>query len=145
MAENRTKRFKQEAPAGTMPPPLAGPLSEEEHAFLQEGCDLFNDGRFWHAHEAWEAMWNGLKRRHAPEQEILLVQGLIQTAALLLHHQRRNVPGVTKQWEKLQPKLAGWATAWDLDIHRHLAAVNRYVEDVGTWSLVAAEHQLPKA
>ena len=32
--------------------------------------------------------------------EILAIQGLIQTAALLLHHERRNLRGVLNQWKK---------------------------------------------
>jgi hypothetical protein len=128
-----------------MPDPAPVPMSTEESGYFAEGCDLFNNGRFWHAHEAWEEMWKSLKQRKAPEAEILLVQGLIQTAALLLHHQRRNTAGVTKQWQKLAPKLAGWTSMWGLDIETHLAMVNAYADDVGTWSLVAADHQLPQA
>ena len=69
---------------------IARPLSEEESALLETGASLFDDGKFWHAHEAWEDLWNDLKRRDASPHEILLVQGLIQTAALLLHHQRKT-------------------------------------------------------
>ena len=88
-----------------MPSNTAQPLSEEEALLLEEGAGLFDDGRFWHAHESWEDLWNDLKRRTAPDKEILLVQGLIQTAAMLLHHERKNEVGVRKQWAKLQPKL----------------------------------------
>ena len=69
----------------------ASPLSEDEAVLLEQGRQDFDNGRFWHAHEAWEDLWNSLKARHAPQAEILLVQGLIQTAALLYNHQRRKV------------------------------------------------------
>ena len=123
----------------------AGPLGSEETALLEEGLHLFDNAQFWHAHESWETLWNLLKRREAPIEEVLLVQGLIQTAALLLHHQRRNVPGVTKQWDKLRPKLEGWTVAWGLDIETHLEAIGRYVADNEVWTLVASDHQLPRA
>ena len=125
--------------------PTVGPLSPEERILLETGANLFDEAKFWHAHEAWEDLWNDLKRRAASEGEILLVQGLIQTAALLLHHQRRNVGGVEKQWAKLQPKLAGWTVAWGFDIASHLAVIQTYAEDNTTWHLTASEHQLPRA
>ena len=123
----------------------ASPLRSEEEPLLEEGLVLFDEGKFWHAHEAWEDMWNLLKKRSAPEEEVLLIQGLIQTAALLLHHERKNNAGVEKQWAKLRPKLEGWLTAWNLDIATHLAAIEAYANDVGVWNLVAHHHQLPRA
>ena len=81
----------------------------------------------------------------APNPEILLVQGLIQTAAMLLHHQRKNAVGVSKQWAKLQPKLEGWAVAWGLDVATHLRVIETYADDEGTWDLVATDHQVPRA
>ena len=125
--------------------PLAQPLSSEEEAALEEGCTLFDAGKFWHAHESWEDLWNDLKRRSATAEEVLLIQGLIQTAALLLHHQRKNRGGVEKQWAKLKPKLDGWTTAWGLDIAAHLVAIQRYADDAGEWTLTAEHHQLPRA
>lgn len=138
-------RFKAVGSFRSMMEPTAGPLSQEERILLEAGAALFDEAKFWHAHEAWEDLWNDLKRRAATEDEILLVQGLIQTAALLLHHQRKNVGGVQKQWAKLQPKLASWTTAWGFDIARHLAVIQTYAEDNATWNLTASEHQLPRA
>ena len=126
-------------------PPSAQPLSIEEEAALEEGCILFDEGKFWHAHESWEDLWNDLKRRSAASKEILLIQGLIQTAALLLHHQRKNRGGVEKQWAKLKPKLEGWTTAWGLDIAAHFTVIQSYAEDTGEWTLRAEHHQLPRA
>ncbi|MDA0925392.1 MAG: DUF309 domain-containing protein [archaeon] len=127
-----------------MEPFSAGPLDGDEEKELHDGLALFDEGRFWHAHEAWEALWNRLKQRQAPPEEILLVQGFIQTAALLLHHQRRNQAGVEKQWTKAHSKLEGWSTAWGLDVALHLETIANYAEDNGSWKLVAAEHQFPR-
>lgn len=137
--------FQAMIPRTDMDPRVAGPLSENETALLEEGLHRFDTGQFWHAHESWEDLWNSLKRRSAPNPEILLVQGLIQTAAMLLHHQRKNAVGVSKQWAKLQPKLEGWAVAWGLDVATHLRVIETYADDEGTWDLVATDHQVPRA
>jgi uncharacterized protein len=51
-------------------------LRGETRAALVEGRDLFNAGRFFEAHEAWESAW----LREEAEIKTLL-QGLIQVAA----------------------------------------------------------------
>jgi predicted metal-dependent hydrolase len=51
-------------------------LRERTLRAIQEGLELFNAGRFWEAHEAWEAAWlveDGDVRQ--------MLQGLIQVAA----------------------------------------------------------------
>ncbi|MBE0593807.1 MAG: DUF309 domain-containing protein [Gemmatimonadales bacterium] len=64
---------------------------------------LFNGGDFWKAHEALETIWRTL-----PEGvESLVVQGLIQAAAALLHRERGNRHGVWVVGEKALGKLAG--------------------------------------
>ena len=65
-------------------------LDGEELALWEAGLEDFDHGRYWHAHEDWEDLWNAHKRRHAPEDEILFIQGMIQTAALLLNHERKS-------------------------------------------------------
>ena len=90
-------------------------------------------------------MWNSLKRRNADKSEVLLVQGLIQTAALLYNHQRQKSRGVTNQWEKLIPKLSSWKTAWGFDIEQHVENISIYVEDVGIWQQTYENMSLPVA
>ena len=43
---------------------------------LARGAELFNAGKHWEAHEAWEELWLALE-----DQQKLFVQGLIQAAA----------------------------------------------------------------
>jgi predicted metal-dependent hydrolase len=61
---------------------------------------LFNAGKFWESHEAWEKIW----QRH-PEPWRYFVQGLIQAAAA--HHQlRRGIRhGVIKHLRNALVKL----------------------------------------
>jgi hypothetical protein len=121
------------------------PLTKAENNLLQEGIQEFNSTRFWHAHESWEDLWNSLKRRKAPRPEILGVQGLIQTAALLYNHQREKRRGVLNQWEKLLPKLDVWTHIWHIDVIAHLRQIQRFVEDVDTWNETYDDVRIPVA
>ena len=121
------------------------PLTEAEDALLQEGIQEFDSTRYWHAHESWEDLWNLLKRRDAPRPEILGIQGLIQTAALLYNHQREKRRGVLNQWEKLLPKLDVWTHIWGIDVVTHLNQIRRFVEDVDTWNETYEDVRIPIA
>lgn len=61
-------------------------LSSEDWAEVEHGIGLFNAGRFWHAHEAWELVW-----QRQEEDERLFFQGLIQLAAAYHHLTVRKV------------------------------------------------------
>ena len=81
----------------------------EVERIFGRGVALFNQARYWHAHEAWELLW-----RAADERDRDFYQGLIQVAAGLLHLQRRNRRGARNKLregiEKLtpyQPKFRG--------------------------------------
>jgi hypothetical protein len=45
------------------------------------GCDLYNHGYLWEAHEAWEGLWH---RARQDTDQAELLQGLIQCAAACL-------------------------------------------------------------
>ena len=121
------------------------PLTGAEDELLQEGIQEFDSTRYWHAHESWEDLWNSLKRRKAPRTEILGIQGLIQTAALLYNHQREKTRGVLNQWEKLLPKLEVWTRLWGVDVVAHLEQIRRFVEDVDTWNQTYEGVRIPIA
>jgi uncharacterized protein len=72
--------------------------SPAEH--FEEGLELFNAGRFFECHEAWEEVW---KRTHGDEK--LLYQGLIQAAVAILHAERGNLEGAVSLCEKAMAKL----------------------------------------
>jgi len=63
-------------------------------AGLTRGIDLFNSGRYWDAHEAWEAEW--MPDRQGPDAGFY--KGLIQVAAGCLHYSRRNRRGAVNKW-----------------------------------------------
>ena len=123
-----------------LPSPLVG---SEELRLFRAGIDKFDAQKFWHAHEDWEDLWNLLKKRNADPAEILLIQGLIQTAALLVNHRKRKSRGVTNQWLKLVPKLSKYDNAWGIDINSHLKNIEQYSSDADVWDLIDLPVKLP--
>jgi predicted metal-dependent hydrolase len=75
-------------------------IEREFEAELMRGAELFNAGRYFEAHEAWERIWLG-----ASEPDRTIVQGLIQAAAALLHRERNNPRGAMRLWNKARDKL----------------------------------------
>jgi uncharacterized protein len=65
-----------------------------------EGIELFNAGRFFECHEAWEAVW-----LRSQGQEKLFYQGLIQAAVAILHAERGNREGALSLCDKAMLKL----------------------------------------
>ena len=127
-----------------MHPRVAGPLSENETALLEEGLHRFDTGQFWHAHESWEDLWNSLKRRSAQSGDSSGSR-VDSNGGHVAASPTKNAVGVSKQWAKLQPKLEGWAVAWGLDVATHLSVIETYADDEGVWNLVATDHQVPRA
>jgi len=68
--------------------------------FFEEGIDLFNEGKFFECHEAWEEVW----KRSAGEEK-LFYQGIIQAAVAILHAQRGNLTGAASLYSKASAKL----------------------------------------
>ena len=83
-------------------------IPERFLAEWQHGCEDFDAGRYWHAHEAWEAMWLGLRSEGDPMNEP--VRGLIQIAAMLFQHERGRDRGIVNLWNKALPRLEGWGS-----------------------------------
>jgi len=75
-------------------------MAEKPHDYFQEGIELFNAGRFFECHEAWEQVWN---RSHGDEK--VAIQGLIQAAVAILHLERGNREGAQSLYAKARAKL----------------------------------------
>lgn len=73
---------------------------------FKEGVRLFNERRFFEAHEAWEALW----RRMAAGPEREAMQGLIQLAAACHHLVQGNPKGAQGCLENARKHLgSSWA------------------------------------
>jgi uncharacterized protein len=68
--------------------------------FYEHGIDLFNQGRFFECHEAWEEIW-----KRSDGEAKLFYQGLIQAAVAILHAQRGNLDGARSLYQKASAKL----------------------------------------
>ncbi|HLF14223.1 MAG TPA: DUF309 domain-containing protein [Bacteroidota bacterium] len=82
MNRRRAKKKPEEIRTG---PLKTLSLSSEDWHEVEHGIRLFNSGKFWHAHEAWELVW----QRQA-EDERLFFQGIIQLAAAYHHLAKQN-------------------------------------------------------
>lgn len=94
-------------PETTLPRGRTPPLDpHEQDELLLTGVALFNGGRYWHAHEAWETLW-----RAAQDEDRDFYQGLIMVAAGLLHLQRRNARGARNKLAEGLAKLEKYEPA----------------------------------
>lgn len=88
----------------TQSPPPAPPSepidAAEADRIFRRAVALFNQVRYWHAHEEWERLW-----RAAGDEDRDFYQGLIQIAAGLLHLQRRNARGARNKLSEGLAKL----------------------------------------
>ncbi len=73
-------------------------LSAED--LLQLGVDLYNAAEYWHAHEAWEAVWLDAERELR-----YFYQGLIQVAAAFVHLTKGEYPGTVSLLDGGREKL----------------------------------------
>jgi predicted metal-dependent hydrolase len=64
---------------------------EQQRPLVLRGCEQFNDGYFFEAHETLEDVWS---RSPVPERTFL--QAIIQLAAAFVHLARREYPGTVR-------------------------------------------------
>jgi predicted metal-dependent hydrolase len=99
---------------------------DEADRLFREGVSLFNGVRYWHAHEAWEAVW-----RAADDAERPFFQGLIQVAAGLLHLQRRNRRGALTKLQEGLDKLQAFEPAHHgIFVSELIGRAERIVDDL---------------
>jgi uncharacterized protein len=102
---------------------------------LAEGVALFNEQRFWHAHEAWETLW--LK---ATGDEKQFLQGLIQLAAAYHHVQRGTYRGGVRLFDAALRRLAPFPPGHDgIGRAEAVAAAERHRRCIAEGGNVAAD------
>ena len=67
------------------------------------GCDLFNLGYWWEAHEAWEEVWRSL---HADAFAARFLRALIQVAAAAIQHEAGQLDGAARLLDRAAANLA---------------------------------------
>jgi predicted metal-dependent hydrolase len=68
---------------------------------LAEGVQLFNERKFWHAHEAWEKIW-----LESEGEQKRFLQGLIQLSAAYHHVRKGTFGGAMRLFDAALTKLA---------------------------------------
>jgi len=87
------------------------------------GCDLFNHGYWWEAHEAWEPLWRGCRRDSVQAH---FIQGLIQAANALLKRRMVRARAVERLRRAADQHLAAvrGEVYMGLDVARWRAALD---------------------
>lgn len=98
---------------------------------LRSGVTLFNNRRFWHAHEAWEEIW-----LTAESDTKTFLQGLIQLSAAYHHLERGTLRGAVRLFDAALERLGSVEkTCCGLDLTALLERARRHRE----WSRQALE------
>jgi predicted metal-dependent hydrolase len=103
---------------------------------LERGIELFNAGRYWDAHEAWEEAW--MPDRKGPDGGFY--KGLIQVAAGCLHYGRGNRRGTLNKWRSGSDHLRPYLPRhYGLDLAALVAHTdaNRAALESGGWPLIS--------
>jgi len=95
-----------------------------EEETLREGIDLFNQERFWEAHEVLEEIWHP-----ATGVERDIIQGLILTAAALVHYQKNENAVCVSILGRAREKLGTLDDFNGLDIKRLKAGIEQILSD----------------
>ena len=92
------------------------PKPREKLEVLREGISLFNEERFWECHEVLEQIWHP-----ARGVERSTIQGLILTAAALVHHQKGEDDVCLRMLRKAFDKLGSQNVYEGVDL-KHVRA-----------------------
>src|ERR1700722_945594 len=102
-----------------------------EPSSIQVGLGLFNQGRFFDAHEVWEDVWRDIPRDRETRRHM---QGLVQMAVAFHHSNTGNAAGARSVLERSLRNLDGAESSFssiDLARLRNDAELwLRYLENV---------------
>jgi predicted metal-dependent hydrolase len=91
---------------------------------LREGVELFNQERFWEAHEVLEEIWHP-----ATGADRDIIQGLILTAAALVHYQKNEQAVCISILGRAREKLGARDHFKGVDIERLRAGIEQILKD----------------
>jgi predicted metal-dependent hydrolase len=111
------------------------------HPRARAGIALFNEGRYFEAHEELEAAW-----RAEPGKVRELYQGILEAGVTYLHIGRGNYPGAIKVYQRSMRWLRNWPdTCRGVDVgqlRRDLEAAITEAESLGAARLDQFAKQL---
>ena len=108
---------------------------------IDQGVTLFNAGKYFEAHEAWEGLW--LDANSPEEKEFL--QGMIMAAGSFLHYIRHECAGASALLEKSVPLIRRGIDAYpDLRITEFVQALEDLRGEFSRCSFTLSAASLPK-
>lgn len=112
-----------------------------ERDALEKGIALFNEGKYFDAHESWEGLW--LFERDEAEKRFY--QGLIMAAGALLHYTRRECAGASALLGKSIPMIReGLNSHPNLRIADFTSALDGLKDEFSRCSYNVSAESLPK-
>lgn len=118
-------------PRGAPHPPVVHVPPErwrESEDYLY-GCDLYNHGYWWEAHEAWEGLWQTCDKKATQGR---FLQGLIQTAACHLKLHMASASGVERLRGSSLEYLRGTRAEIDGEAYMGLD-VRAFIQSLGAY------------
>ena len=108
---------------------------------LEKGIRLFNEGKYFDAHEVWEGPW--FRAHNAQDRHFL--QGLIMAAGAFLHALKRECKGATALLVKSIPLLRDGVDAHpDLQLSDFIAALDKLGSEKDWCPTAASSQALPR-
>jgi hypothetical protein len=108
---------------------------------LERGIDLFNERKFFEAHQAWEPLW--LCAEEPRDKQFL--QGLIMAAGAFLHYMKRECTGASVLLEKSRKALEGGASIHsEIRLGDFLQALDRLRDDFSRCTYEVQPNDLPR-
>jgi len=114
--------------------------SKEQQEALDRGINLFNEQRFFEAHEEWEQEW----RLMAEGEDRTFFQGLIYTAAAFLHYTRRECTGAKEMLKRgISSLRAGMDGHPDISVGQLIEDLMRLQAPFASCAFDVNERRLP--
>ena len=114
--------------------------SKEQQEALDRGINLFNEQRFFEAHEEWEEEW----RLMTEGEDKTFFQGLIFAAAAFLHYTRRECTGAKELLNRSISSLRdGMAGHPDIGVGQLIEDLTRLQAPFASCAFDVNERRLP--
>jgi predicted metal-dependent hydrolase len=115
-------------------------MSKEQKEALERGINLFNEQRFFEAHEEWEQEW----RLMTADGDKTFFQGLIYAAAAFVHYTRREYAGAKELLNRSLSSLrAGMDGHPDISVGQFIEDLTRLQEPFASCTFDVNERSLP--
>ena len=115
-------------------------MSKLQQEALDRGINLFNEQRFFEAHEEWEQEWRMLSEG----EDKTFFQGLIFAAAAFVHYTRRECAGAKELLSRSLSSLrAGMNIHPDISVGQLIDDLTRLREPFGSCTFDLPDRSLP--